>query len=85
MNGLVDWLRRKQEQEQPTDRNDAAFARRLGLSGAMWCRLKSGERDPGMRVLQAALAAFPGERDAILSHVSGFPQGNEALQPVEAR
>jgi transcriptional regulator with XRE-family HTH domain len=53
---LLDKLKEKQEQ---LGLNDVAFAERLGVSRTLWAFVKSGERVPGQKFLQAVMAAFP--------------------------
>lgn len=39
---------------------DTAFAARLGVSDAMWKRMKKGQRFPGRQSLKVLARAFPG-------------------------
>lgn len=80
MTTLVDWL--KGEQRRLKEK-DAAFSRRLGISPASWCRLKSGEREPGLAVVQGALRAFPTKADDIVRRVLQFPTGNGSSTKVK--
>ena len=55
---LIETLLRKQAELEETD---GGFAKRLGISPSLWCRLKSGERRFTPRTLTAIKAAFPEE------------------------
>lgn len=77
---LVKWLTERQVE---CGLNDARFARLIGISHPMWYRLTIGEREPGLRVLQGALRAFPERRDDILRFAVEFPQGNESRPQVQ--
>ena len=41
------------------DETDDVFAKRLGISRTYWAHIRAGRRRPSLRVIRAALAAFP--------------------------
>ena len=51
---------------------DAAFARRMGITRALWASVKNGHSNPGMKVVRAAMRRFPELQLKISIYLSGF-------------
>jgi transcriptional regulator with XRE-family HTH domain len=49
--------------------SDRAFARRLGVSQALWSNTKSGKWPVGRKLLAAVTREFPQLRTAVLTHL----------------
>lgn len=61
---LVEALRQRQRREKLTD---IALAGLLGVNHSTWSRIKSGDRRPGVKVLNAILRLYP-EMSPLVSH-----------------
>jgi hypothetical protein len=55
----TDFLAAIKQQQAADGLSDAEFARRLGVSHAMWSRVKHGKRGMGREFIRAALRAYP--------------------------
>jgi transcriptional regulator with XRE-family HTH domain len=56
MGSLVETLKAKQEELGLDDRD---FAGRLGISRPAWSMIRTGQRQPGEKVLAGVMRAFP--------------------------
>lgn len=56
MNKVVERIKKTQEHERLTDEQ---FATLLGIHRSTWAKVKSGERNPGLKLLRAFNYQFP--------------------------
>lgn len=66
----MDLLDRLKEKQTEDNMSDVAFARRLGISRAMWIETKRGTYPIRFQVLAAAAREFPTLNDAILRYLA---------------
>jgi transcriptional regulator with XRE-family HTH domain len=50
--------------------SDRAFARRLGVSQALWTNTRTGKVSPGIKVLAATAKEFPSLSDEIIRYLA---------------
>lgn len=57
MNSLIEAIKQQQKREGLTD---TELAKRIGLKGrSLWCEIKSGRRQPGLKFLRGIAREFP--------------------------
>jgi len=50
--------------------NDIELAKAIGIDNSTWCRIKRGERQPGVRFLNGVLKAFPALKPLVFDYLS---------------
>ena len=65
---LTETLKKRQQKLQL---DNAAFARRLGVSRAMWSSVKADRRAPGVHLLRGVTRAFPDLDAEVLAFLRG--------------
>jgi hypothetical protein len=49
----------KRLREKQGGQTDELFTENLGVSRAIWCLIKTGERKPGLKFLKAVMRTYP--------------------------
>lgn len=77
----MELLQRLKQLQEDHKLNDQQFAARLGVSRALWTRIRRGERPIRYEVLSGAVQAFP-ENQALKQSVLDFLEGTSQAVSV---
>jgi hypothetical protein len=66
----MELVRRLKEEQAKLGLSDRAFARRLGVSSALWATTKSGKAPVGRKLMAATVREFPLLANDIVHHLS---------------
>jgi transcriptional regulator with XRE-family HTH domain len=71
----MDLLGKLIEEQRRSGLSDRAFARRLGVSQALWSTTRSGKAVIGSKILAACAREFPQMGEDILRYLAGTERG----------